>query len=373
MIKVCISLMADRLLSRQWWRRILFKLLANLSSAKKGDLPEIPSEPKKILILAPVLRGDYLMVTPLINCLRQKFPTTKIAVVVTKPSLDIASIDPIIDEVFLYKKLPGWFASIIKIIKYKPEIVFLPKPHPAFTESMLMALSGAPIRIGLDHPGHNAQLTHSVEHNDQADHRVHTILRLISPLGWNPEDVNHDIYIGSDTISERMAVGTISKLGKGDQLISINLSASNPSRLWTLEKWSELIALLKDVEPGLSIILLSAPAEKDQCIEIAQRYDFVNTIQTKSFRDAVAVIARTEMLISPDTGIVHAAIARKIPVSVLYNGDHEVYDRFYPLSVPFKAILAERGEDVASLEVMEVLKASLDLYSEIHSHGDIPA
>lgn len=365
--------MADRFLSRQWWRNILFKLLANLSSTKKRDLPEIPTDPNRIMILAPVLRGDYLMITPLIRCLRQKFPTTKIAVVVTKPSLDVASIDPIVDEVFLYKKLPGWFASIIKIIKYKPEIVFLPKTHPAFTESMLMALSRAPIRIGLEHPGHNVQLTHIVKHNDQVDHRVHTILNLVSPLGLNPKDINHDIYIGIDPNSEKMARDSSSKLNIGDQLISINLSASNPRRLWTVDKWSKLITQLKIAEPGISIILLSAPAEIDQCTEIAQKFDFVHIIRTKSFMDATAVIARTEMLISPDTGIVHAAIARKIPVTVLYNGDHEVYDRFYPLSVPFRAILAEKGKDVASLEVLEVFRASLDLYSEIHPKGDIPA
>jgi len=338
-----------------------------------GDSPEIHSAPKKVMILAPVLRGDYLMVTPLIREIRSNFPETEIGVVVTKPSLDVASVDPIVDRVFLYKKLPGWFVSIIEIVRFRPEIVFLPKPHPAFTESMLMVLSGAPIKIGLEHPGHNAQLTHPVKHNDQKDHRVHTILKLISPLKRNPEEANTDIYIGKDSESERMAGESISGLAGNSPLISINLSASNPRRLWTSPKWSELITRIKDAKPGISIIILSAPQEREQCDELAGKFDYAEKIETKSFMDAVAVIARTEMLISPDTGIVHAAIARKIPVSVLYNGDHDVYDRFYPLSVQFAAVLAEKGEDVASLEVSEVLGASLDLYSKINSEGDLLA
>lgn len=364
--------MADRFLSRPWWRSLLFQMLANLSSVKKRDLPGIPSDPKRIMILAPVLRGDYLMLTPFFKRLRQHFPETEIAVVVSKPSLDVASVDPIVDKVFLYKKLPGWFISIYKIIKYKPEIVFLPKPHPAFTESLLMLLSGAPMKIGLEHPGHDALLTHPIKHNDQVDHRVHTILQLLIPLGVNPENVKPDLHIGHDPDSEKLASDFISSLHTNDKLISVNLSASNPRRLWTLAKWTELISRIKEAEPEISVIVLSAPAERDQCEILAGKFNYVHTVQTKSLMDAVALIAKTEMLISPDTGIVHAAIARKIPVSVLYNGDHEVYNRFYPLSVPFRTVLAEKGKDVASLEVSDVLKVSLDLIHEIRSLEDNP-
>lgn len=71
------------------------------------------------------------------------------------------------------------------------------------------------------------------------------------------------------------------------------------------------------------------------------------------------------MLITVDTGIVQVAAARHIPSVVLYNGDHEVYTRFAPHSIPHRAILAERGKWVQDISVDEVIDQYESLKKEI--------
>ena len=151
--------------------------------------------------------------------------------------------------------------------------------------------------------------------------------------------------------------------------IAINISAANPRRIWSGAKWIEFIERLHNAEPEIRMIVLGAPGEGDICAALVERYDWVSTMPTRSFLDAVAIIARCRMLVSPDTGIVHAAIARGVPVAVLYNGDWEVFDRFYPLTVPYRAVIAARSADVESIAVEDVLEATRELLEKIREAG----
>ncbi|MCB2211480.1 glycosyltransferase family 9 protein [bacterium] len=358
--------MSDRPFSRPWVRAKGFSLFARLANSGRSrpDSGQIPKDIKRILVLAPVLRGDYMVATPLIAGLKEAYPGAQLGVLVKDAGRELAESDPNVDRVLLYESLPKWFASMREVWQYHPDVVVLPKGHPAFTESLLMVVSRAKYRVGLSHEHHDPLLTHSVAHDWEYEHRTEAYVRLLAPFGVDPTRVSRRLHIGMIPEAERWAE-RIYAANEGNPLFSLNLSASRESRRWTLEAWQNLLRELLEYRPGARFVALSAPDQRAECESLARDFEAVTTVPTRSLLEAVAIVARTDMLITVDTGIVQTAAARGVPMVVLYNGDHEVYLRFAPQSVPHRAILAPRGEPVSTIASTEVSHEVIHLLAEL--------
>jgi ADP-heptose:LPS heptosyltransferase len=357
--------MSDRVFSRPWWRALGFRLFGALARPHKNRWAPLPTRPARILVLLPVLRGDYLVATPLLAALRSARPRAEITVLVTQPSYDLAVVDPCVDRVILYEKLPWWPRSVYQLLRARPTITVLPKGHPAFTESLLLLLSRAPYRVGLSHPHHDALLTHPVPHNWAREHRTEAFARLLQPFGLEPSEVGRRMHVGRDPNAERRAEQVIEDSGAFH--VAVNLSAGTPSRIWPPERWRELIGRLAGEWPEARFHLLGAPAEQSEAARIAGEVEAAEVHRTNTVLEAAALIARCRMLITSDTGIVHISAAREVPQVILYNGDHQVYTRFHPQSIPIRALLAPKGRPVRDIDTGEVLQAALGLRRELES------
>ncbi|MFC2170371.1 glycosyltransferase family 9 protein [Calditrichota bacterium] len=356
--------MHDKIFSRPWWRALLFSVLEKLIRKQAGAVPPLPKNPRRILVLAPVLRGDYIVLSPLMAGISKAYPKAELAVVVTKASIEIALADPVINRIIYYHKLPKWFSSVSEVYSYKPDIIVFPKAHPAFTETLLLLLSRAPFRIGLSHHSLDIFLTHPVPHQKEREHRTEAYARLLEPFGFDPALVNRKLHIGQNKESERKAFEFFSQHDPA-QWVSLNVSAGSSARIWRYRSWSELIAKISETFTDIKFIVLGSPADRELCRKLSNEYKNVFSAKTGSFLDASAYVARTSVLISPDTGTIHAAAARNIPVVVLYNSDRINYTRFSPVSVPHRAIFAEKWKDVASIPVERVYDEFIHLLDEI--------
>lgn len=356
--------MNDRKFSRPWWRARGFALFARIAHSQHGQNEEIPSDLKRILVLAPVMKGDYLVATPLISGLKNAFPKAELAVLVKSPGIELAQRDPYVDRVMVYRNLPFWIKSVIEIIRYKPDVIVFPKGHPATTESLVMLLSRARYRVGLSHPHHDVLLTHPVQHDWEHEHRTEAYVRLLGPFGIDPNEASRRLHIGTIPEAEQWAQ-RIWASSEGTPLFSLNLSATRASRRWTLDAWRKLIKELLEYRPEARFLAISAPDQRAECEALTREFTSVTTVPTGSLLEAVALVVRTDMLITVDTGIVQAAAARGIPMVVLYNGDHEVYLRFAPQSVQHRAVLAPHGEPVAKILPSEVSHEVMHLLAEL--------
>ncbi|MCB2198490.1 glycosyltransferase family 9 protein [bacterium] len=358
--------MNDPVFSRPWWRHLLFVLLSRILRTPRRGAATVPANVRRILVLIPTKRGDYLVATPLLAGLTKARPRAEIAVVVTKAGYDLATMDPHVDRVFLYHKLPKWVFSMWQIIRYKPDVVLMPKGHPATTESMILLLTRAPFRIGLSHPHHNGLLTHPIEHDWRNEHRTEAFVRLLAPFGLDPTRVHRRIHIGISPKAEAWADQELGPAPHGVPFIAVNLSAgNNPTREWTANSYRNLIRQLSEVMPEVRFLALSAPEERFLCDQLADMFDNVTTLETRSLIEASALIAKADLLITPDTGIVQTAAARDVPMVVLYNFHHEAYAQFGPQSVPHRAVIAKHGESVSSLDPADVVHEVMHLLTEL--------
>jgi len=231
---------------------------------------------------------------------------------------------------------------------------------------MLVIISRARFRIGLDHPGHRTLLTHPVPHEFTSEHRAISALRLLAPFGVDPATLDQHLVIGRPAEIEAEADSLFAHWGGDSRWITVNLSAGD-RRWWGEEKWREMIIRLHD-EPlqNYRFLLVSAPHHADRCDRIVRELSYCVTHRTEDFLLATALIARTELLISCDTGTVHSTSARGIPVFALYNGDWGNYERFTPWQVPHYAVHAPTDMPTEVIEVDEVVKGFREFWGQLH-------
>lgn len=353
--------MRDRPLTRAWWRYHFFKMLGHVLRSPVKSNPEINQNPSRILVIAPVHRGDYLVLSPLFASLVRRFPRASIAVLVSDASIELAVVDPHVRHVIRVRKSLAFGLTLRDVFHYHADLVIYPKGHPSFTETLFLLVARAPQRIGLSHPDHDFFLTHPVKHDWENEHRTITFARLLAPIGIDPTDAKRRLHIGQPAYAEKWAQNLRQTLPEEAILLALNISALSPNRIWNGESWVELIHDLNLVQQNLHFCLMGMPDDHTILEEICSQVPNATVVKTPGMLEAVGVIARCHILVTVDTGIVQAAAARNIPMVVLYNGDHEVYTRFAPVSVPHRGVLAQRGSPVSSISVDEVFHETVHL------------
>lgn len=356
--------MKFKLISRNWWRKNLFLLLSKISNKNNLSGAEIPQNPRSIMVLAPVLLGDYLILTPLYHAIKTNFPESEVIVVVKPPIKHLAERDPNVDRVIVYQNLPGWFGAMSRIRKVAAQVVIMPKPHSSVTEAILLFWSNSKIRIGLVSKGFESLLSHPVSHDDKKDHRVVTMLRLLEPLGINPVECDLGLIIGTNEEWEERAESFIRERFQNQSIIGINISAGSSSRIWQFEKWVGLIQKLNLNYPDLEFIIFSAPNDRLKGEQLADECPKTEYIPTKNLIEAGAYYSKVSAFISPDTAAVHTAVARKIPVAVLYNQDRVIYYRFKPLTGVSRAIFTPEGGRINQISVDAVFNKVVEIIIE---------
>jgi heptosyltransferase III len=84
--------------------------------------------------------------------------------------------------------------------------------------------------------------------------------------------------------------------------------------------------------------------------------------QNPDILEVAAILERMQMLISPDTAMVHLASALKVPVvGLYYNIEKEVLWR--PFGVPYRTIVAPSGK-IEDIVVEDVLRQTNSLLKE---------
>ena len=107
---------------------------------------------KKILIIQTAFLGDVILATPVILEMARIYPDCKIDVLVRKGNESLLTNNPSINQVFVFDKKNGKYASIINLIKQfrkekYDEIINLQR---FISGGMITVFSGAKATVGFN-------------------------------------------------------------------------------------------------------------------------------------------------------------------------------------------------------------------------------
>jgi len=188
---------------------------------------------------------------------------------------------------------------------------------PSVTTLLLMLASGARYRIGIAGRGNDSAFNIIVPDASAEDaHMVDRLAALAAAFGRLPSAVERQpvLELTPDELGRADAVW---KSHDGEPRVLVNISAGTSERVWPEASYAAVIRHVLDRAPEATIRVMSAPSESERAERIANAGGGV-AVRTPGIRDAVALVATADFVLTPDTSIAHAVSAFQKPAVALY-------------------------------------------------------
>ena len=308
--------------------------------------------------------GDILMATPLLAALRAADPDCWLTWVVEHSDREVMDANPYIDEVIVWdgdfwKKLLCerwknmlnreqmlgfiWLRHALRMRRrlrrrrYDVFINLQAEHWPTVARHV-----GAPVRIGVfgmfpqfdpPRPEYRRFYTTSYGEEDLPPHRTDIQLLPLRALGL-PDPADKHMVLGYTAEDAASVDEFLSGCGVSGRFVVVAPMTTWPSRNWPWERFAELGDRLAR-EAGCRVVMIGSPRERAEIERIAARMQ-TNPVRAAGifgFRGMAALIARSSVLVSGDTGPMHVAAAVGTPYVALFG----------PTPVPGRAPLVGAG------------------------------
>jgi len=333
-----------------------------------GPLPDWNARPFNVLFVRYDKLGDMIMCSGVLREIVRAHPTISIDVLTTPANAPALANLPFVREVIAHERgKRGGFAGVayrLKHGRYDAVIDGLVwRPSVSSYTTKLMIASRARWRIGS--AGRPNDFVYNVLVTPPAtrysEHHVDHLARLASPFGlgaadgdWRPEIVL--------TEAERAdAEARWSAISECGARVLVNLSAGHPERRWPDDRFAEVLSHLRQRLPNAKIAIIALPVEQSSAEHLADLAGGVAVIP--SVRELFALVARSDLVITPDTAVAHAASAFARPTLALLRRRAE-YHIWVPYRTPGRNAFGDKEETIAGLPVDRVIDALDELLDE---------
>ena len=286
------------------------------------NLPDAP----RILITRTDRIGDLVLTTPLFKALREKFPKAWIAAVVFLEHREIVQENPFLDEVILYDKkgserdLWGQFRFSQKLRSKKVDVVI----HAHGTNRMHLAawFAGIPLRIGYARrvPW---TLTHVHPYNKKEGKKQEAeyLFELLDLLGVTPpKEIETFFPVTERFVRSFESLRMFLKIPCDRPWIVLNPSASDVTKMWPADRFAELVTRIR--KDHSSVFIAIGTAEDRPLIKRLIQNTPVPVFDLSgrlSLGMLGALLQRSALLVSNDSGPVHIATAVGTPVVSIFG------------------------------------------------------
>jgi len=303
------------------------------------------SEPCSILVIRPDHLGDLLFLIPALRDLRERLPDARINLMVGPWGHELMQRNPYVDEVMScafpaftrqpkrsalapYRQLVqeantlhGWLFDVALIMR-----------HDDWWSAMLAHTAGIPWRIGYDiaetrpflnHPVPYITGQHEVLQNLALARQLEAmLLEDVEQLANEPAPALELARTAEDTWAKRWlaARGRVSEL----PLVAIHPGAGAAVKQWTADQWAAVIDGLIAAEDGVAqaqVVMSGTRSELDLVWDVVARtqHDPMVAAGETSLWQLAALYRHCQLVIGPDCGPLHLAIAVGTPTVHLYG------------------------------------------------------
>ncbi len=296
-----------------------------------------------------------VLLTPFIQVIKNNFPYANIDVIASNYNFQILKNNPSVSKVFVYDKK---FYRILKLISTlrstNYDYYIDPKDHFSRESSIFSKIIKAKIKIGFNKiNSNNFDLGIDGMEQHQSIHFVQRLWLPLTCLGIDLPDKPIKPILVEDENSKLYVRDFLQFLNFNQKNIVCNLSASKDNKMWLKEKWIEFLLscdLLND-----NFIITCEPKHIEMAEEIVNKVKDLKLFKSRNIKDMISLLKNTDILLSPDTSLIHIAAAFNTPVITLHSGLKETYTWFKPLSDINSTIFADEGiDDIRGIAIDKV-------------------
>lgn len=306
------------------WRRAWIAAIVGLLRARSDRAaPDWSRGRHRVLFLRHDRIGDMIVTTGVLRAIARSHPTIELDVLASPANAPVLRAAPWVHEVVVFdkKRLGGYLATLRQLRRARYDaVVDCMVTAPSLTTLLLMLASGARHRVGIAGRGLESVLTIAVAPPpgpaEKRRHLVEHLAQLAVPFGVDParDDVHPEIPLTAD---ERDEAERRWHAPPGSPRVLVNVSSGTPHRRWPEDRFVAAIGAVREGWPAADVVLIGSPEEHNRAARIAAEAG-VEHVPTRSVRAAIALVATSDFVFSPDTSVVHAAGAFGKPTVAMY-------------------------------------------------------
>ena len=320
--------------------------------------------PEKILFLRYDRIGDMIITTPVFREFRKVYPNSEIYVLASKTNSEIIKFNPYIDQIFINHKhsfitdLPALFKlrklQIDIAIEFDHSVV----PHTILRLKIINPKKIISVRkdgrYGVS--GEELMLYDQYSKRSHNEHARDTWLKTIESYTGKVTNKNYEIFLNNESIVKSQQ---FIKQIDSDFFIGFNLEGAVKGKKISFSDFEELANKIKEILPIAKIILFSHPKKRDQLIRKIDNSDLTNvsmSYPTGSITDLCALIKKMDLIITPDTSVVHIASAFDIPIISIHEKNLNSFKLFMPQSTISRTVFSDESDSLKGFKISEVVK-----------------
>lgn len=297
---------------------------------------------KNILVNALVNLGDVVLTTSAVALLKKAYPDARITMLVKPVVRQAVENNPLIDEVmvFKYKAKDNSFGKMLEMVKeikrhnFDLSISFDRKLRPA----LLCWLAGIQTRVGPskvfdDKPSRVTwlytdvvQIKHDLNKVLQAE-TYQTIIREFTGITDHAEPV----FARITAEAEKKAEELLARLPKAEKRIALCVKGTFELKTWPKEYFVEVVDSLAK-RYNAAFFIVGAPNDREYADEViaAMQQTVMNFCGETSLVDLAAIIRKSDLLITVDTGATHIAATTGVKMVTMYGCTSP--ERWHPIN-----------------------------------------
>ena len=285
---------------------------------KTIDLKKI----KKILLVRNDGIGDMIITTPFIRILAQH--EFDVSVMSQKSALQIIQNNPHVKQTFIWddrisgQELAAFEQNIQQqhfdlAIDMRYPIYFKHSPHKTIQSYYF----GAKYNIGWNKSAF-PYFDLSIKHYTRRGHYITLIQKFLTAFNIHETDLHYEFFPSNQaTKAAHTFVNQLREKAAGAPIIILNPYTGHHRRDMSLEQIKTVIEQLTLHYPQCQIIAIGIQDRIKKLISVLQRPNVVY-FNSATIMDVVPLIEASDLVISPDTSIVHLVAAFQKPLVALY-------------------------------------------------------
>lgn len=264
---------------------------------------------RSILIIRPGGIGDAVLLVPAIQAIRRKYPTTRISVLAEKRNSAVFDLCPEVDQVLLYDHPSGLLAAL----RQRYDLVIDSEQWHRLS-AVVARLTRAPLLIGFGTNERARLFTHQIVYSHD-DYESDSFYHLLGPLGIGPTGLPVK-FLAVPAEAEGRGASLLADLGNRP-FVSVFPGASIRERRWGADKFKRLAELLSVF--GLTVVVVGGREDIDQGETIVSGGLGLNLAGRTTLAETAAIIEKSALLVSGDSGVLHIAIGLGKPTVSLFG------------------------------------------------------
>jgi ADP-heptose:LPS heptosyltransferase len=325
----------------------------------------------RILFLRYDRIGDMVITTPVFRELKKFNPKVKISVLASKDNSSVLDGNPYIEEVHLNNK--NKIFKDLKTLLYLRKLKFdvcIEFDHSVIPHAILrLKVINPKALISVEKTGRYGVKGSELELYDyftkkkKNSHFKDIWLETLAPFGVSPKSSQFDLFC---TELQNKVASAFTSQFENRFLIGINLKGAVKGKKIEYKDLEQICKSLYEYDNNIEIIIMAPPEDfqrvRKDIIKIGLNYVQMS-YKTLTILDVAALIKQMDLIITPDTSIVHIASTFNIPIVTIHENNQDSYKLFAPTSESNKTVFSASRNSLKGFSVNLLLNYCFELMS----------